>query len=132
MVNRQDFDMQTQHVGIRRTLAMGRILLWIWDHTVGYVVRAVLLSLIVVYQLSISRLLPPSCKFHPSCSVYAYGSVRVHGSAKGLALATIRLLRCNPWNMGGVNPVPPKGYWLSDVLPDGRPRFKLDGDHVHS
>lgn len=116
---------------------VGRGLLWAWDHTVGYLVRFVFLVLIRGYQLAISPLLPPSCRFHPSCSSYAYGSVLTHGSAKGLALATVRLLRCNPWNKGGVNPVPVKGRWVSDVYPDGRPRLdpqldKPDGEHVHS
>ena len=112
--------------------AAGRGLLWLWDHTVGFVLQLVLLALIRGYQLAISPLLPPSCRFHPSCSAYAYGSVREHGSAKGLALATVRLLRCNPWNKGGVNPVPAKGRWVSDVYPDGRVRLGTNGDHVHS
>ena len=112
--------------------SVGRGILWVWDHTLGYLVRFIFLVLIRAYQLTISPLLPPSCKFHPSCSVYAYGSVRTHGSAKGLALASVRLLRCNPWNKGGVNPVPEKGHWLADVYPDGQPRLKLSGDHVHS
>ena len=110
----------------------GRGILWVWDHSIGYLLGWVFLGLIRGYQLTISPLLPPSCKFHPSCSTYAYGSVRIHGSAKGLALATVRLLRCNPWNKGGVNPVPKKGHWLAEVYPDGQPRLKLSGDHVHS
>jgi putative membrane protein insertion efficiency factor len=112
--------------------AVGRRLLWLWDHSIGFVFQVVFLALIKGYQLTISRLLPPSCRFHPSCSAYAFGSVRVHGSAKGLALATVRLLRCNPWNKGGVNPVPAKGRWVSDVYPDGRARITPDGEHVHS
>ena len=117
---------------IEHLQTIGRGLLWVWDHTVGFVLQWVFLALIRLYQLAISPLLPPSCKFHPSCSAYAYGSVRVHGSAKGLALAAVRLLRCNPWNKGGVNPVPQQGRWLSDIYPDGRPRLKPDGEHVHS
>ena len=107
-------------------------ILWVWDHSVGWAVRLVLLALIKGYQIAISPLLPASCRFYPSCSAYAFGSIRDHGSAKGLALATVRLIRCNPWNNGGLNPVPEKGRWLSDIYPDGRPRISSDGEHVHS
>jgi hypothetical protein len=110
----------------------GSGILWVWDHSIGWVVRLVFLGLIRVYQLLISPLLPPSCRFYPSCSAYALGSIRVHGSAKGLALATVRLIRCNPWNEGGLNPVPEIGHWLSEIYPDGRPRVSADGEHVHS
>ncbi len=111
---------------------IGRGVLWVWDHSLGWVVRLVSLTLIRGYQVLISPLLPASCRFHPSCSAYALGSIRVHGSAKGLALATVRLIRCNPWNKGGLNPVPEKGRWMSDIYPDGRPRISTDGEHVHS
>lgn len=107
-------------------------ILWVWDHSLGWLFRLVFLALIRVYQLLISPLLAPSCRFYPSCSAYALGSIRIHGSAKGLALATVRLIRCNPWNGGGLNPVPEKGRWVSDIYPDGRPRISADGEHVHS
>jgi putative membrane protein insertion efficiency factor len=112
--------------------SLGHAVLWTWDHSIGYLLRFVLLVLIRGYQLAISPLLPPSCRFHPSCSAYALGSVRTHGSAKGLALATVRLLRCNPWNKGGLDPVPSQGRWLPDIYPDGRPRLGSNGEHVHS
>lgn len=110
----------------------GQALLWLWDHSLGFVLALVLIAIIRAYQLVISPLLPPSCRYYPSCSAYALGSVRAHGSAKGLALATLRLLRCNPWSKGGVDPVPAKGRWLPDIHPDGRPRNGPDGEHVHS
>lgn len=102
--------------------ALGRGVLWVWDHSLGWVLAQLLLGLIWVYQRAISPLLPPSCRFHPSCSAYAWGSIRVHGSGKGLILGVWRLLRCNPWNGGGVDPVPAVGRWLPDIYPDGRPR----------
>jgi uncharacterized protein len=102
--------------------AVGRGSLWVWDHSLGYVVRLVFLGLIRAYQLAISPLLPPSCRFHPSCSSYGYTSIVVHGSAKGLVLALWRLLRCNPWNKGGLDPVPEQGRWLPDIHPDGTTR----------
>ena len=102
---------------------LGRGVLWVWDHTLGFVLALVLLALIWVYQRVISPVLTPSCRFHPSCSAYAWGSIRTHGSGKGLILAVWRLLRCNPWNGGGLDPVPAKGYWLPAIHPDGRDRL---------
>jgi len=61
------------------------------------------IGLVRLYQLTISRLLRPSCKYHPSCSQYAIDALRKHGLVKGLALAGWRLLRCNPWSHGGVD-----------------------------
>jgi len=73
--------------------------------------RRVLVSLLTapirVYQLFISPLLGPRCRFYPSCSSYAIEAVRTRGPARGTALALWRLLRCHPWNPGGIDPVPP-------------------------
>jgi putative membrane protein insertion efficiency factor len=54
------------------------------------------------YQRLLSPLLPARCKYHPSCSQYALDSFREYGLARGLVLASWRLLRCNPWSHGGV------------------------------
>lgn len=59
------------------------------------------------YQLFVSPLLPPSCKFAPTCSCYAVTALDRHGALKGLALSAWRILRCNPWTQGGFDPVPP-------------------------
>lgn len=59
------------------------------------------------YQLIVSPLLPPSCKFEPTCSHYALTALSRHGAIKGGALSVWRILRCNPWNDGGFDPVPP-------------------------
>ena len=45
----------------------------------------------------------PTCKYHPSCSVYASGALRKHGLLKGSVKAARRLARCNPWSHGGVD-----------------------------
>ena len=108
--------------------AIGRGLLWAWDHSLGWVLTTVLVVVIRAYQLTISPLLPPTCRFHPSCSAYALGAIRTHGAVKGAALGGWRLLRCNPWNGGGLDPVPAKGRWLPDVLPNGDPRSGTMGD----
>ncbi len=51
---------------------------------------------------------PPRCKYYPSCSSYAATAVSIYG-LKGVAMASWRLVRCNPWSQGGVDYVPEKG-----------------------
>lgn len=60
------------------------------------------------YQLFISPALPPTCRFTPSCSAYAVGSLREHGALRGLWLTARRLAKCHPWHAGGYDPVPPR------------------------
>ncbi|XLZ69065.1 membrane protein insertion efficiency factor YidD [Massilia sp. SR12] len=72
--------------------------------------KALLTFLIRVYQVALSPLMGPRCRFYPSCSNYALEALRVHGAAKGSYLATRRVCRCHPWNAGGVDPVPPKHF----------------------
>lgn len=67
--------------------------------------KAVLVAPIRLYQRFISPAIPRRCKYHPSCSEYAAQAIRTYGVPKGLVLATWRLLRCNPWSHGGVDPV---------------------------
>lgn len=67
-----------------------------------------LLALIKLYQWTISPLLGPVCKYYPSCSHYGYGAIDRHGAIKGTALTAWRILRCNPWSLGGVDHVPPR------------------------
>lgn len=69
--------------------------------------RLILLVLIRLYQMTFSRLLPQNtCRFYPSCSHYGYQAVYKHGVLKGSLLAAWRVLRCNPFNAGGFDPVP--------------------------
>jgi putative membrane protein insertion efficiency factor len=65
-----------------------------------------LIWLVRGYQLAISPMLPPSCRFHPTCSEYALEALRRHGAAKGSWLAARRVCRCHPWHPGGHDPVP--------------------------
>ena len=67
-----------------------------------------LLLLVRIYRYCISPMLPPACRFHPSCSEYAEEALCVHGGLRGGWLAARRVCRCNPWNAGGVDPVPPR------------------------
>jgi len=59
-----------------------------------------------IYQLLISPLLLPSCRFLPSCSDYAIEAIERHGAVRGFGLALWRLARCNPWGGSGYDPVP--------------------------
>ncbi|MBO7235464.1 MAG: membrane protein insertion efficiency factor YidD [Alistipes sp.] len=62
--------------------------------------------LVRFYQICISPLKPPSCRFTPTCSQYAIEALRKHGAIKGLYLTIRRLLRCHPWGGSGYDPVP--------------------------
>ncbi|MCA1955065.1 MAG: membrane protein insertion efficiency factor YidD [Anaerolinea sp.] len=69
--------------------------------------RALLLGLIRLYQAVVSPALPPdTCRFYPSCSHYGYQAVYKYGALKGGWMAFKRVLRCNPFNPGGYDPVP--------------------------
>ncbi len=88
--------------------AMGgaRRLTWI----VGAPARALLLGLIRLYRMTLSGWLGGQCRFYPTCSHYAEDAIRTHGALKGSLLATWRVLRCNPFGKGGVDPVPGSEY----------------------
>jgi len=74
--------------------------------TINKFFQIILSGLIRVYQITLSPLLGPSCRFYPSCSTYAYQAIMRHGPVKGLFLAGKRILRCHPFHPGGVDPVP--------------------------
>ena len=76
----------------------------------NYVARALVLP-IRAYQRLLSPFLGPRCRFYPSCSEYAAQAILRHGPMHGLYLATRRLLRCHPWNAGGVDHVPETFSW---------------------
>jgi uncharacterized protein len=59
-----------------------------------------------IYQWTVRPLIGAHCRFWPSCSDYAVEALRTHGAARGTVMAAKRILRCNPWNEGGVDPVP--------------------------
>ncbi|MBQ9537152.1 MAG: membrane protein insertion efficiency factor YidD [Desulfovibrionaceae bacterium] len=58
------------------------------------------------YQLCISPLLPPACRYYPTCSAYAVEAILRHGIVYGGWLALKRLARCHPWGGSGYDPVP--------------------------
>jgi len=69
-------------------------------------VTAAATALIRLYQLTISRALPSSCRFYPSCSEYTRQAIERHGLLRGGWLGVKRLARCHPFNPGGYDPVP--------------------------
>jgi uncharacterized protein len=71
----------------------------------GLALRGVLRA----YQLFVSPLLLPSCRFLPSCSEYAAEAIERHGAGRGSMLALRRLARCHPWGGSGYDPVPVPG-----------------------
>ncbi|MGL1861533.1 MAG: membrane protein insertion efficiency factor YidD [Pseudodesulfovibrio sp.] len=76
--------------------------------------RSLLLALIWFYQNILSPLMPSVCRFTPSCSQYAKESLMQHGAFKGTILALWRILRCNPFCHGGIDPVP--AVWPTEQL----------------
>jgi len=65
------------------------------------------LLLIKIYQYAISPLLGSNCRFYPTCSSYTKEAVELHGGLKGGWLGLRRILKCHPYNEGGVDLVPP-------------------------
>ena len=76
--------------------------------------KSAMLVVLRGYKRWISPLLPHACRFVPTCSEYAIEAVERHGAMKGLWLATLRLLRCQPFARSGFDPVPA----ASELQPD--------------
>lgn len=75
------------------------------------IAKKTLLSLISAYQSFISPLFPPSCRFFPSCSHYAYDAISRHGHLRGSLLSLRRFLKCHPFHKQKTpiyDPVPKK------------------------
>jgi uncharacterized protein len=70
--------------------------------------RQFFLLFIRVYQLVLSPMLGPRCRFYPSCSCYAHTAIERYGARRGVWLGLRRLMRCHPFAEGGYDPVPDK------------------------
>ncbi|MCL5961345.1 MAG: membrane protein insertion efficiency factor YidD [Chloroflexi bacterium] len=67
--------------------------------------KIIAVELIKLYQSTISRMLPPSCRFYPSCSQYAVEAIERYGILQGSWMAVRRISRCHPFHPGGYDPV---------------------------
>lgn len=85
------------------------------DMVVADMVGATLRAGVRAYQLFVSPLRPPCCRFLPTCSDYAIEAIARHGAWRGSGLALWRLARCHPWGGSGYDPVPPR---ISPRSPD--------------
>ena len=68
--------------------------------------RALLISFVRLYQLTLSPFVGFNCRYHPTCSAYAVEAIETHGALRGGWLTLRRLLRCHPWGGSGYDPVP--------------------------
>jgi len=66
-------------------------------------IKKILLKIIKIYQELISPFLGSHCRFYPSCSQYCYLAIKEYGIVKGTFLGAKRVLKCHPWNQGGVD-----------------------------
>ncbi|MCK4664646.1 MAG: membrane protein insertion efficiency factor YidD [Bacteroidales bacterium] len=66
----------------------------------------IFIGLIKIYQYIISPLLPQSCRYTPTCSVYSIEVIKKYGAFKGIVLAFKRIIKCHPWGGYGYDPVP--------------------------
>ena len=82
----------------------------------GAPLRWALLGAIRLYRATLSGWLGGQCRFSPSCSHYAEEAIRTHGAVRGAGLSVWRILRCNPFGRGGVEPVP-AAHSYEDVIP---------------
>ena len=73
---------------------------------IGRAIRWLLILLVRAYQVGLSPLLPPACRYYPSCSSYAIEALERHGPLRGSWMAARRIARCNPFRPGGYDPVP--------------------------
>jgi putative membrane protein insertion efficiency factor len=67
-------------------------------------VTRLLVGLVLLYRVSLGRLLGGQCRFHPSCSQYAIDAIKKHGATRGTLRAAWRVLRCHPFSKGGWDP----------------------------
>ncbi len=93
----------------------------LWN--VGAPARVVLLAAIRAYQLTLSGWLGGQCRFSPTCSRYAEEAIRSLGAMRGSLLAARRVLRCNPFGRGGLDPVPQPRFRHRGLAPHPNPSY---------
>ena len=73
---------------------------------ISNLLKHLIINIIKIYQRFISPFFPSSCKFSPSCSRYGIDAINKYGAIRGSFLTVKRVLKCNPWNNGGYDPIP--------------------------
>jgi putative membrane protein insertion efficiency factor len=73
---------------------------------ISNLLKLLIINIIKIYQRFISPFFPSSCKFSPSCSRYGIEAINKYGAIRGSFLTVKRVLKCNPWNNGGYDPIP--------------------------
>jgi putative membrane protein insertion efficiency factor len=68
-------------------------------------VQKLFIGLIQIYRRFLSPMLPPTCRYEPSCSLYTVQAIEKYGVLKGLFMGILRVLRCHPFARGGFDPV---------------------------
>lgn len=81
--------------------------------------RNTMIGLVTAYRAVISPIYGDVCKYYPSCSAYAVGSLQQHGALKGTAKAIARIARCHPWARGGEDDVLPHPHFRYQLTPRG-------------
>ncbi len=67
--------------------------------------RRLFIGLIQIYRRFLSPMLPPTCRYEPSCSLYTVQAIEKYGALRGLFMGILRVLRCHPFARGGFDPV---------------------------
>jgi hypothetical protein len=77
-----------------------RVIEFVW-----LIPRNAVIAFLLGYRKLISPLYGDVCRYYPTCSAYGLGQIQQRGIAVGVVLTTWRILRCNPWSAGGLDPV---------------------------
>lgn len=76
--------------------------------------KKIIILILIAYKKTISKILPPACRFYPTCSEYTLEAVKKHGAFKGIFLGVRRILKCNPFHPGGVDLVPDEFHFFKN------------------
>jgi putative membrane protein insertion efficiency factor len=89
--------------------------------------KKIVFWIINLYQETVSPLLGSRCRFWPRCSQYTIEAVEMHGTAVGLCLGLLRIMRCNTLFRGGFDPVPElKSYRMRKRAQGMREAYRIE------
>jgi putative membrane protein insertion efficiency factor len=67
--------------------------------------KKLVIGFIRIYQVTLSPFVGQHCRFTPTCSQYMIDAINIKGLLRGICLGLWRIMRCNPFNRGGYDPV---------------------------